>query len=243
MIKVVTTSWDDGYPLDLRLRELLNKYGIKGTFYIPKFNPENPVMSGSEIRELAQDCEIGGHTYNHVKLTLVNHHKAKEEILSGKKYIEDLVGKSPKSFCFPGGRYNKQLLSEVIGAGYNFGRTTSLFQTKISMNKLMHTTLQMYSHRRFTYLKHCLKRRFLSPLIDNKGFVRRQNFLQMVQLYLEKIARQGGTFHLWGHSWEIQNNNSWSMLEQILRILSGRKDWKYLTNSEAWSYCNSVKGG
>ena len=31
---VVTTSWDDGHILDLKLSNLLTKYNIKGTFYL-----------------------------------------------------------------------------------------------------------------------------------------------------------------------------------------------------------------
>ncbi len=30
-----TTSWDDGSIYDMRLAELLLKYGLKATFYIP----------------------------------------------------------------------------------------------------------------------------------------------------------------------------------------------------------------
>ena len=31
---IVTTSWDDGNKLDLKLAALLDKYGLVGTFYI-----------------------------------------------------------------------------------------------------------------------------------------------------------------------------------------------------------------
>ena len=243
MTKVITTSWDDGHPLDLQLSELLCEYGIKGTFYVPKTNSENPVMHRSEILELARGFEIGGHTYSHMRLTSVTQSKAREEILNGKHFVDDLLGKISKSFCFPGGQYNKTITAEVTNAGYNFGRTSTLFQIGIDPGKLMHTTLQMYPHSGVTYVKHCLKRGLWSNFIENKGFVEKRKLLDLVPKYLEKIERNGGIFHLWGHSWEIQNNNSWGMLEQILRILSGRKDWEYLTNSEAWSYCNSVKGG
>jgi putative transposase len=37
---VVTTSWDDGHPLDLKLAELLKKYDIPATLYMPMDNPE-----------------------------------------------------------------------------------------------------------------------------------------------------------------------------------------------------------
>jgi len=34
----VTTSWDDGSVIDLRLGALLTKYGMEGTFYIPNYS-------------------------------------------------------------------------------------------------------------------------------------------------------------------------------------------------------------
>jgi peptidoglycan/xylan/chitin deacetylase (PgdA/CDA1 family) len=36
----VTTSWDDGHILDVKLSELLKKYNLKGTFYIAPKNRE-----------------------------------------------------------------------------------------------------------------------------------------------------------------------------------------------------------
>ena len=33
---IVTTSWDDGQKVDLKLAKLLIKYDVKGTFYITK---------------------------------------------------------------------------------------------------------------------------------------------------------------------------------------------------------------
>lgn len=32
---VVTSSWDDGHPLDLRVADLLARCGVKGTYYVP----------------------------------------------------------------------------------------------------------------------------------------------------------------------------------------------------------------
>jgi hypothetical protein len=34
---------------------------------------------------------------------------------------------------------------------------------------------------------------------------------------LERTAQLGGTFHLWGHSWEIEQENLWGVLERFLR--------------------------
>ena len=38
LIKIVTTSWDDGHKLDLKLAKLLKKYGVPATFYIAPNN-------------------------------------------------------------------------------------------------------------------------------------------------------------------------------------------------------------
>ena len=44
----ITTSWDDGHPLDLRVAELLTKYGLHGTFYIPKAARERDDDGGTD---------------------------------------------------------------------------------------------------------------------------------------------------------------------------------------------------
>ncbi len=51
---IITTSWDDGHPLDLKLAELLQRYAIPATFYIPIDNIERQGMNTQEIREIAQ---------------------------------------------------------------------------------------------------------------------------------------------------------------------------------------------
>lgn len=42
---IVTTSWDDGHPSDLKLAELLKRYDVPATFYIPIDNRERVKMS------------------------------------------------------------------------------------------------------------------------------------------------------------------------------------------------------
>ena len=46
---ILTTSLDDGHPLDLKLADLLAKYCVPGTFYIPLGNGERPAMDASRM--------------------------------------------------------------------------------------------------------------------------------------------------------------------------------------------------
>ena len=36
---------------------------------------------------------------------------------------------------------------------------------------------------------------------------------------LDFIINNGGIWHLWGHSWEIEANNDWDKLESIFRLI------------------------
>ena len=84
----VTISIDDGHPTDLRARDLLEKYGLKATFYVPARNQERAVMSQAELRSLGTRFEIGGHTLNHVPLKMLPKRQAWAEINDGKKWLD-----------------------------------------------------------------------------------------------------------------------------------------------------------
>ena len=91
---IVTTSWDDGHKLDLKLAKLLKKYGIRGTFYISPKNREfreEDLLSDEEIIKLDRDFEIGAHTMTHPRLTKISEREAFNEIIDSKKYLENLI--------------------------------------------------------------------------------------------------------------------------------------------------------
>ena len=57
---IVTTSWDDGHPLDVRLAELLSSYGVPGTFYLPLMYSKIPLLGRPQMRAIrALGMEIG----------------------------------------------------------------------------------------------------------------------------------------------------------------------------------------
>ena len=90
---IVTTSWDDGDPSDVRLAELLQKYNVPATFYIPIDNVERQCLKPQEIREIADIFDVGGHTYHHVNLTQITLREVEKEIVDGKEELEELIGK------------------------------------------------------------------------------------------------------------------------------------------------------
>ena len=58
------------------------------------------------------------------------------------------------------------------------------------------------------------------------------DLLQLVDYYLKEIEKNGGCFHLWGHSWELEEYNLWGVLEDIFKLLSGLSGFSYLENRD-----------
>ncbi len=102
---VVTTSWDDGTITDLKLAELLEKYGIKRTFYIATSFLDNP-LTKKDIVALDKKFEIDAHTINHPDLTNVSLLEAKREIKDSFTNSAPLgIG---KSLCYDGNLWGEK---------------------------------------------------------------------------------------------------------------------------------------
>lgn len=230
-MRAITTSWDDGHELDGRLAELLWKYNLKATFYVPRKNAERRVMSPSAIRDLSARFEIGGHTLNHVRLHSTNKKILVEEINGCRNWIADLVDKEPRSFCFPGSVFTPQALKVVYACGFKVARTTDLFSTAFYRYKQpMKTTLQVFQHTGFTYARHLLKRRRWKTLASWLTSGSCIDLVKLAERNINRIEMQGGCFHLWGHSWEIDEYNLWHKAEELFKVLANRSEFNYVEN-------------
>jgi peptidoglycan-N-acetylglucosamine deacetylase len=48
----------------------------------------------------------------------------------------------------------------------------------------------------------------------------------------DRALRDGGVFHLWGHSWEIERNGDWDRLARVCEYIAGRTEVDYRTNAD-----------
>jgi hypothetical protein len=230
-----TTSWDDGAREDIRLADLLAKYDIPACFYIPRSNPERPVLDEGAIRELSAHFEIGGHTISHRRLTSLPLSDAKREIQDCKTWLQEVTGQTVRSFCYPGGLYTVAHVREVQRAGFTSARTADWMCLDDGTRVYeIPPSLHLYPHRRVVHLAHCLRRRHfveLARYLHRFRDARRPGAL--AELMLRHIAMHGGSFHLWGHSWEIAAQGLWGELEAILRLLASLRDAITLGNNAA----------
>jgi peptidoglycan-N-acetylglucosamine deacetylase len=232
----VTTSWDDGHPLDLRLAELLERYGLPATFYVPLSN-SRPTLSPAEIRELSQRFEIGAHTVNHLRLQGLAESEARREIGDSKKRLEDILGKPCSIFCFPGGNYGRIHFRMLRDAGFGAARTVELLSFEPPRTRdgiaVIPTTMQAYPHHTAAYLRNAAKRFSVEAVWNLIRGGSTKPWHEFAGVLLKRAADCGGVFHLWGHSWEIEETGQWQALEQTLAAISQyRQCASFVTNLE-----------
>jgi peptidoglycan/xylan/chitin deacetylase (PgdA/CDA1 family) len=232
----LTTSWDDGHPLDLRIAELLTKHGLRGTFYVPLEN-SRPTLTAPQIHELSRSFEIGAHTVHHSTLTALPPDKARTEIERSKKQLEDITGKPCTVFCFPRGRYRSVHIAMLSEAGFAGARTVemmSLDRPRLAHSvRIMPTTLQAWPHSTLAYLRNAMKRSRPQALWNLLSAGHGTDWPTTALALLARAARTGGVFHLWGHSWEIDAHQQWLELDRILGAMAeATRSAACITNSE-----------
>ena len=238
---IFTTSWDDGYHLDLRVADLLEKNGCKGTFYICPKQRQRKLLSPDDIKALSQHHEIGAHTLSHPRLTSLSDDEAKKEIIESKLWVEELTKKSCEMFCYPYGNVNNRIRNIVKQSGFKGARTTQGFQFTSSDPFLLATSLQVSP---FPYRIGKAKFwHFLDPLGPLR--VKAPNLMRLginplsctswiilaKKLFDHAIEKNHPWFHVWGHSSELEKFNMWEDLEVFLKYVRNKKDITHQSNS------------
>jgi hypothetical protein len=231
---IVTTSWDDGHPLDLKLAELLKKYDVPATFYIPISYVKRGCMNPQQIRGIAESFDVGGHSYHHIRLTKISPKEAEREINDGKKELQEITGKEVISLSYPYGNFNNGLIRVARDAGFIGARTVMLL-TRTIRDPFQEGTMVNAGNWWFThYMLHSLASR------DTKlfNFMLKKNLLfkswdRIAIETLNFVAENGGIWHLWGHSREVAENSDWGKLEGIFQMLGSLpKEIKRMDNSQ-----------
>ena len=221
----VTTSWDDGHLLDLRVVELLDKYQLKGTFYIAK-EYVSPRLIDSQIRDIASRHDIGAHTLTHPILTSISLEAARSEIVGSKRWLEEVLGQHVTSFCYPRGAHNKALKQVVREAGFQMARTVEAYQIEVGNDAYaIPTSLHIYPFpRRPIQARNPL--RIYQPMLRTIPHVFRLrltpamllNYTALASGIMQQADATNGVFHLWGHSWEVEQYGLWDTLETVLKL-------------------------
>lgn len=108
--KLVALTFDAAWGGDKteQILELLNKYGVKATFFLVGFWIDKYPDLVKKIDEAGM--EIGNHSKNHYNMSKLDDQTKSQEIDYVNTKIMELTGKTPKFFRAPFGDYNNALM-------------------------------------------------------------------------------------------------------------------------------------
>lgn len=232
-----TTSWDDGYADDLRIAKLLERFGMRGTFFVcPVVQHGQTMLLKEQIQQLGQRHEIGSHTLTHPKLSKITPELARTEIRDSKKWIEDVTGKPCTMFCYPYGDHNAETAAIVQSEGYRGARTVEQFAFRGSDPFRLPTSLHVYPFP----LRPIASTRILDPIRRalphrkelNIPLTALRGWLPFAKaMFRSAHERKEPWFHLWGHSAEVEKYGMWRELEDFLTYVQTFSDTEMVYNS------------
>jgi peptidoglycan/xylan/chitin deacetylase (PgdA/CDA1 family) len=220
MKTIFSCSIDDGHPFDSRVAEVFIKHDINATFFIPIRNSEGfDVIEDSDLFQLARNFEIGSHTRDHCYLNRLTIEDAYHQIKNGKSELEDIVGKPILGFCYPGGKFRHEHVGLVKQVGFEYARTTKNLCINVDKNPYeLSTTIQFYPHTRDVYLRNFIsKGDFVNRLSSLKLVLEHDYWIDRLYALFNHALKQGGVFHLWAHSRDIEAIGAWHEFDQFLK--------------------------
>ena len=225
LAKAVTFSYDDGVEQDIRLVDIFNKNGIKGTFNINtgSFAEEGHVypkgqvhrrMSKSQTYELFANSphEVAVHTLNHPFLEQLPTAMVLNEVLNDRKNIEEMFGTMARGMAYPFETTSDDVVNALKGCGIVYSRTTKTTGS-LELQKTDWLRLAATCHHKSSELEK------LSDKLIN-----------------EKPTRAPWLLYVWGHSYEFESDDNWHIIENLCEKIGNKDDIWYATNIEIFDY-------
>jgi peptidoglycan/xylan/chitin deacetylase (PgdA/CDA1 family) len=125
--KPIVLSFDDGYQSQgVVAGRVLKAAGWPGVLNLAIRNAGPGGITVARLQRLHREgWEIDSHTVNHLDLTTLDPAAARRELVGSRDWIRAHIGATPEFFCYPAGRFDPAVVTEVRRAGYR-GATTEL---------------------------------------------------------------------------------------------------------------------
>ncbi|MBR5460733.1 MAG: polysaccharide deacetylase family protein [Clostridia bacterium] len=223
--KAVTFSFDDGVTQDIRLIEILNRYGLKGTFNI---NSEllgkqgqlirngkevrHDKISPCDLRSIYEGHEVAVHTLTHPNLTTLNEEEIVRQVEEDRKQLSRLCGYEVVGMAYPcGGVNNDERVADIIqkNTGVKYARTITSTYSFDEQEKLLRFNPTVY------YVEEKLE--------------------AIIEAFLALESEEPQLLYIWGHSYEMDAEYiTWEKFESLCARLANRSEIFYGTNREVF---------
>lgn len=222
--KALTLSYDDGVEQDIRLIEILNRYGLKCTFnlnsgcYAPEGHTYAPGtihrrLSESRVTQVYANGghEVAVHSLTHPRLEALSAANITYEVLQDRANLEAQFGAIVRGMAYPYGSYSDTVVDCLRACGIAYSRTT-------------------VSTQKFDLPSDWLRMPATCHHADPRLPELADKFAAMKATELPRL------FYLWGHSYEFERDDNWSIIETFAAQMGNRPDIWYATNIEIYDY-------
>ena len=224
--KAITFSFDDGCQQDIRLIEMMNKYGLKATFNLNsglagldmsfpmngKMITRN-IVKLDEISDRYKGHEAAVHTLHHPDLTKLSDDEVIKEINEDQKNLENIVGYNVCGLAYPGGLWNEHLIDLLIS------KTSIKYARPATFNPIIKPGFNL-PKQIFVWHQYY----WLDPEVD---------FDKLIDDFLNSKSDKPQVLAIWGHSYEADAfDGCWEKWDKLFKKLSNNRDVFYGTNRE-----------
>ena len=108
-------GWKVGMP---RILDLLDRYGIRSTFFIPGLVIEQRWALCEEV--LRRGHEIAHHSWSHAWIVNLTAEQEREEMERGLEIIEKLTGRKPAGWRSPAAEFSQNTLPLLLEKGFRY---------------------------------------------------------------------------------------------------------------------------
>ena len=230
--RALTLSYDDGVQQDIRMIDILDKYGIKCTFNVNGYSfeedersfPEGQVhrrmarREAAEVfsRAIANGHEVATHGYSHPFLDKLPSDLATYEIIEDRKRLEEMLGAVIKGHAYPFGATSDQVVEILRNCGIFYARTT-------------------VSTGRFDVPADWLRMPATCHHNDPSLMKLADNFLAQDRYQHPRL------FYLWGHTYEFDMDNNWEVIEKFAEYIGNRDNVWYANNMQVYEYVEAYR--
>lgn len=225
--KAFNITYDDGVLQDVRFVELMNQYGLKGTFNLNSELMETEFawvhpngmtvkrLPTSVVAELYEGHEVAGHTLTHPYMEQLSREEILRQMGQDKANLERLTGKPVLGFGGPFDYWSDMIADCARECGFEYARTAEESYSYAPPEEYFYWAAGSYH---------------IMPGFDDfvEGFFDTDQELALCQIV--------------GHSYDLDAENMWEKLEDILRRVSQDPDIATMTNIEIVKYLKAIRG-
>ena len=224
--KAFSITYDDGVLQDIRFVELLDKYNIKGTFNLNselmKQEFEWIHESGMVVKRLPEEIvtklyknhEVASHTLTHPFMNNLSEEEIMYQLKQDKTNLEKIFGREVLGFAVPFDYYNDMIANCAKKCGFEYAR--------MSEERYSYTPPEEYYYWA------------AGALHTSQGF---NEFVEKFFSTYEELA----LCQIVGHSYDLDVENMWEGIEDILKCVSKDKDIISMTNIELVRYLKAIR--